>query len=266
MAASFKPILYRVFLFVLGTIIVVPQAVAADVNAKANYIVSLRGVNIATVGVAFKDNGDKYSVNISGDVAGLASLVAAGTATLASYGTSSNAQLLSDQFELETIANEQSFRVRFQANKGNVTSTQVIPALTQNENRVPVTAAHRRNINDPIAAFFLKSDGLDPKMCNRTLEIYTGVERYDIRLKFAKNQTATSKATGYQGPVMLCTMRYKPISGHFSNSDTTNYMKSNQRFLIWYAPLENSGYLIPYRILVGTAFGDLSMVLTRLNN
>lgn len=266
MAASFNRKLYRVLLFVFGAILLAPQAFAADVNAKANYIVSLRGVNIATVGVAFKDNGDKYSVNISGDVAGLASLVAAGTATLASYGTSSKGDLQSDQFELETIANEQSFRVRFQANKGNVTSTQVIPALTQNENRVPVAAAHRRNINDPIAAFFLKSNGLDPAVCNRTLEIYTGVERYDIHLKFAKNQTATSKATGYQGPVMLCTMRYKPISGHFSNSDTTNYMKSNQRFLIWYAPLENSDYLIPYRILVGTAFGDLSMVLTRLNN
>lgn len=265
MAAPFTKSLIRSF-FVFATLLCAPLgALASSLNANANYVVTLRGVNISTVSVAFKDNGQNYSVNILGDVSGLASLVAAGTARLASSGKSSGSQLQSNRFELETIANGQSFNVMFQATNGDVTSSQVVPPLSQNQNRVPITGKHRKDINDPIASFFLKADRLDPKICDRKLEVYTGVERYDIDLKFAKEQNATSKATGYQGPVILCTMRYKPISGHFTNSDTTNYMQSNQRFLIWYAPLGQSGYVIPYRVLVGTAFGDLSMVLTRLN-
>ena len=265
MAASFSTSFNRIIFVLVAIFSASYSALAADLNANANYVVTLRGVNISTVGVAFKDDGQKYRVDISADVAGLAALVAAGTASLSSTGSSTASQLQSDRFELETIANGQSFNVRFQADNGNVTSSQVLPPLTQNENRVPITAKHRQNINDPVASFFLKANRLSPDVCNQSFEVYTGVERYDIDLKFAKEQTATSKATGYQGPVMLCTMRYKPISGHFTNSDTTSYMQSNQRFLIWYAPLGDSGYMIPYRVLVGTAFGDLSMVLTRLN-
>jgi hypothetical protein len=265
-AASFYTPFIRTICITLAIFWAPYNAIAAVLDANATYIVTLRGVNIAIVGVSFKDNGQNYSVNISGDVSGLASLIAAGTARLSSSGNSSAGQLQSNRFELETIANKQSFNVRFEAQDGNVTSEQVAPPLSQNKNRVPIVASHRRAINDPIAAFLLKADRLEPEICNRSLNIYTGVERYDIELKFAKEQTAKSKATGYQGPVMLCTMRYKPISGHFSNSDTTTYMQSNQRFLIWYAPLKQSGYLIPYRILVGTAFGDISMVLTRLND
>jgi len=265
-AAPYFSIRFRSVLVAFALICSPISAIAANLNASANYVVTLRGVNIATAAVSFKDNGENYSVNISGDVSGLASLVAAGTAKLNSYGNSSSAQLQSDRFELETVANEQSFRVQFQAINGNVTSTQIVPKLSQNENRVPVKNNHRHNINGPIASFFIKANKLSPEICNRKLEVYTGVERYNIDLKFAKAQTATSKSTGYQGPVMLCTMRYTPVSGHFTNSETTKYMKSNQRFLIWYAPLGQSGYMIPYRILVGTAFGDLSMVLTRLNH
>ena len=241
------------------------QSFAASFSADARYVVTLRGANIAEVGVSFSDNGKSYNVDINGDVAGLASLVAAGTAKLSSSGTSTGTQLQSKKFSIETRSNGDRFNVSFQANGGNVSSFQIFPPLSENKNRVPVAAKHRNGINDPVAAFLIKADSLAPEICNRTLSVFTGIERYDIDLSFAENQTATSKRTGYQGPVVLCRMKYRPISGHFTNSDTTNYMKSNQRFLVWYAPLGDTGYAIPYRVLIGTAFGDLSMVLTRLN-
>ncbi|MGJ8528943.1 DUF3108 domain-containing protein [Maritalea sp.] len=265
MAALPSQRLFRTLLTLFVFAMLPTNGFAASLNTQARYVVTLRGVNIAEVGVNFKDDGQNYTANIDGDVSGLASLVSAGTAKLTSSGTSNGKQLQSNQFLLETKTSTDTFTVRFQANNANVTSTQVVPPLSQNQNRVPVVSKHRRKINDPIAAFLVKADTLNPDVCNRSFKVYTGVERYDLDLKFAEKQTATSKRTGYQGPVMLCTMRYKPISGHFTNSDTTNYMKSNQRFLIWYAPLGQSGYMIPYRVLVGTAFGDLSMVLTRLN-
>lgn len=238
---------------------------AAAFEADANYVVTLRGVNIAQVSVDFDHNGQSYAVNIDGLVSGLASLVAAGTADLNSKGKIESGGLQSEQFLLSTAANNETFEVKFQAQNSNVTSFQVIPELTDNVNRVPVTSGHRKGVNDPVAAFLIKADSLSPAICNREMDIYTGIERFDIEMSFAENQTATSQRTGYQGPVVLCKLRYKPISGHFSDSASTTYMKNNQRFLMWFAPLKNTGYAIPYRVLIGTAFGDLSMVLTRLN-
>lgn len=240
-------------------------ATAQDISSNARYVVTMRGTNIAEIGIDFKTSGNSYTIDIDGDVSGLASLVAAGTANIESSGKVNGKGLVSEKFALETRTNGDRFKVSFEARNADVTSFHVFPPLTENKNRVPVIAKHRSGINDPVAAFLIKADTLSPEICNRTVEIFTGIERYDIDMSFAENQTATSTRTGYQGPVVLCRMSYRPISGHFTNSDTTNYMRTNQRFLIWYAPMGDTGYAIPYRILIGTAFGDLSMVLTRLN-
>ncbi|WP_027836053.1 DUF3108 domain-containing protein [Maritalea myrionectae] len=234
-------------------------------DATANYVVTLRGVNIAQVAVDFDNNGQNYAVDIDGVVSGLASLVAAGTANLDSKGSLNGGDLQAEQFQLATEANNELFKVQFRAQGAKVNSFQVIPELTDNVNRVPVKQSQLTNINDPVAAFLIKADSLSPAICNRQMRIFTGIERFDINMSFAENQTATSQRTGYQGPVVLCKLKYNPVSGHFSDSASTTYMKNNQRFLMWFAPLKDTGYVIPYRVLVGTAFGDLSMVLTRLS-
>ena len=35
--------------------------------------------------------------------------------------------------------------------------------------------------------------------------------------------------------------------------------------LVWYMPLRDAGFFIPYRVLVDSSFGDISMVLVGLN-
>ena len=42
-------------------------------------------------------------------------------------------------------------------------------------------------------------------------------------------------------------------------------LAQSDRILIWYAPLRDTGYFIPYRVLLTTSMGDLSLVLTALN-
>ena len=83
-------------------------------------------------------------------------------------------------------------------------------------------------------------------------------------MSFVSDDEATSPRTGYQGPVMLCNIRYTPISGHFTTSEMTTFLAESDRILVWYAPLGETGYFIPYRMLVTTTMGDLSMVLTQM--
>ncbi len=47
----------------------------------------------------------------------------------------------------------------------------------------------------------------------------------------ARNDVATSKRTGYQGPVVLCAIKYKPISGHYTTSEITNSLAQDDRIL-----------------------------------
>ena len=147
---------------------------------------------------------------------------------------------------------------------GNVAAFVVTPPIVNNIDRVPLERKQLNGVNDMLAAFLLRGPALDRSLCDYRAHVFTGIERFDLNFRFAKNDVATSPRTGYQGPVVLCNIKYVPISGHYTTSEITNSLAEDDRILIWYAPLRDSGYFIPYRVLLTTSMGDLSMVLTAL--
>ena len=238
-------------------------AFAADVAASASYVVTLGGINVAAVTVDLTDDGRNYSLDLSANVAGLGSLVASGTASATSTGRASSPVLAASEFDLKTRANGEDFTVDVSYDGGNVSAFQVDPPLIDYD-RVPIERSHLRGVTDAMAAFVIKGGTLDKSLCRRDVRVFTGVERFNIAMTFAAEDDATSPRTGYQGPVILCNIGYTPISGHFTSSEMTQYLADSDRILIWYAPLGETGYFIPYRMLLTTQMGDLSMVLTQM--
>ena len=237
--------------------------IAAEVDATASYVLTLGGINIAAMKVELGDDGSRYSLDLSANVAGLGTLVASGTAKASSVGRSTGPSLVADEFNLETRANGESFNVDVTFAGRDVSAFKVEPPILDNYERVPLERRHLTGVGDFLSAFVLKGS-LDKSLCQRQAKVFTGVERFNIAMSYAGDDEATSPRTGYQGPVVLCTVDYDPVSGHFTNSDITNYLADSDRIIIWYAPLGESGYFIPYRVLLGTNMGDLSMVLTGL--
>ena len=260
----FRAIFAFVIFFLVSLPFLVISAQAAPANANARYIVSLGGINVAKVKINFKDNNKNYELDLSANISGVGSLVASGSATANSSGTSNNNSLRPNKLNITTQAKSDRFAVAVQYKGGNASGFQVMPPLVNDIGRVAIERKDLRNVTDPLGAFILKASSFDEKLCRQKLNIFSGLERFDIKMKFVEAQMATSKKTAYQGPVILCSLRYVPISGHYENSEITKYLAKSKRFLIWYAPMGNSGHYIPYRILIGTSAGDLSMVLTGL--
>jgi len=241
-------------------------ASAAEVFARAGYLLSLGGINIATADVTFKDTGSQYDLKLEAQVTGLANLVATGTAEVEASGTSGGPALQSRQFDVLTRANGEDFRVAVSFDHGDATGFKVTPPLTDNVNRVPIERAQLAGVGDMLSAFVLKAPGLGPELCNHTFHIFTGVERFDLVMSYIRPDRATSLRTAYQGPVVQCRLHYVPISGHFTTSPTTNYLAHSDQLYLWYAPMGETGYYLPYRVLIATTVGDLSLVLTRLED
>lgn len=241
-------------------------SLAAPVEARASYVLTLGGINVATLDVDLSDDGRRYTLDMNAKVAGLGSLVSSGTAKVVASGSSSGPALVSSEFDLETRANGEVFTVDVSYAGNAVSAFKVEPPVFESYDRVPVERGHLRGVGDFLSAFVLKGKNLDKGLCQRQFKIFTGVERFDIAMSFVRNDEATSPRTGYQGPVVSCSLDYRPISGHYTSSEITNYLADTSRILVWYAPLGESGYFIPYRVLLGTSMGDLSMVLvgTRL--
>lgn len=249
----------------LGLGLTALPAHAAPLSATAEYTVTMGGTQVATVEVDLKDDGATYSLDASARITGLARLVASGSAKLQSSGASTSSGLRSQRFDLLTRASGDDFTVAITYASGDVASFKVNPPIVNNIDRVAIERKQLvGNINDMAAAFILKGGKLDAGLCDRQMQIFTGVERFNLKLSYAKDDTATSKRTGYQGPVVLCSVRYTPVSGHYTSSEVTRDLVDKERILIWYAPLAAAGYFIPYRALVTTESGDLSVVLTAL--
>lgn len=234
---------------------------AQEVDARASYVLTLGGVNIAMMDVKLTDTGSRYALDLSANVAGMGAVVASGTASAHASGSSANG-LVSQSFGLKTRANGETFDVDVSFAGGEVSAFKVEPPITDTYDRVPLERRHLTGVGDFLSAFVVKGGALDKALCQRKLSIFTGVERFNIAMSYAGEDEATSPRTGYQGPVVVCSLDYQPISGHFTESEITNYLADKSRILMWYAPLGQTGYFVPYRVLLGTNMGDLSMVLT----
>jgi hypothetical protein len=248
----------------LAALLFALPAAAAELRATATYGVTLGGTAIANVTIKLNDSGEKYAMALDARITGLAQLVASGTAKVVSAGLSTGAGLVSQKFDLLTRASGEDFTVEVEYAGKDVTAFIVNPPIVNNIDRVALERKHLRGVNDMMAAFVVRNGGLDSGVCNRQLQIFTGVERFNLTMRFTRDDAATSKRTGYQGPLVLCSVKYTPVSGHYTTSEITNYLAASNRILVWYAPLKTPGYYIPYRAILSTSAGDLSIVLNSL--
>ena len=253
----------RLAAFALALLVV--PASAAELAARAEYMVTMGGTHVANARVNLNDNGSIYSLVLDAKITGLAQLVASGTAKATSSGSSGANGLRAQKFDILTRAGGEAFTSAVTYAGGTVDTFKVAPPIVNNIDRVAIERKHLVTANDMLAPFVLKGPALDKQLCDRQMPIFTGVERFNLSLKYVKADTATSKRTGYQGPRVLCSVQYPPISGHYPNNEVTTYLAKNERILIWFAPLKTPGYYIPYRALITTEAGDLSVVLTDLS-
>jgi hypothetical protein len=246
----------------LLTLSVVP-ALAAGVTATGTYGVTLGGTNVANIVVKLEDTGERYAMGLDARVIGFAQLVGSGVAKVESAGLSTGSGLVSEKFDFLTRSQGEQFTVEVAFAQRDVTTFIVDPPVTDLD-RVALERKHLRGVNDMMAAFVIKADRFSGEICDRNLQIFTGTERFNIAMRFAREDQATSRRTGYQGPLILCSLRYTPVSGHYTSSEITTDLAQSDRILVWYAPLGTPGYFIPYRTLLSTSAGNLSIVLTKL--
>jgi len=147
--------------------------------------------------------------------------------------------------------------VRMALRDGTVFYDKVQPPLPPRP-RVPLTQQDRRNVVDPVSALLMPIDGsgLKPAMCDRTLPVFEGTERFDITLSYLRTEQVTTPE-GYRGPVLVCRARYHAIAGHRPGAKQVTYMEHNKAIEAWLAPVPQMHLLVPWRVSVGTLIGNL---------
>ncbi|MBB5752453.1 DUF3108 domain-containing protein [Prosthecomicrobium pneumaticum] len=235
-------------------------------SVKATYVITINSIVIGRFTLASKFEGDDYDITVSGSTSGVSRLVSDGSGALQSSGRFNGDKPLPTTYVLETNESGRRTSVNMIMKAGTITRLSAEPPLADRPDRVPVTARDKTNILDPLSAFLVSyRKGRETRACNRSIPVFDGWQRFDIKLFYkATRDVRSASEDGYSGPVIVCGARYVPVAGHRPSREAVEYMARNTAMEVWYAPVEELGVMFPYRFQIGTKLGELAMHSSKL--
>lgn len=250
--------LLSVLVFAAATV----DAWLGDLNAQgrldARYSVTLAGLPVGRGSWTIDVGDDQYSSTADGATAGLMRIFTSGRGHSTVRGTISASQPPSSNYASSIYTDTKYDEVRMVISAGVVKEFSAEPPNTPNPTRVPLTDTHRRGVSDPMTASMVRVSGtgdtVAPQACQRTLSIFDGRMRYDLQLGFKRFETVNSE-TGYQGPVVVCAVHFRPLAGHVPERYALRYLMDTRDIELWLAPIAGTRIVVPYRISIPTPVG-----------
>jgi Protein of unknown function (DUF3108) len=229
----------------------------AQGKLEAHYTASLAGIPLGKGVWVLDVVDDQYTATANGKTTGILQVFSGGRGSVAGRGTV-NGKPVSSSYVATLVSDKKSDRVQMAVSGGNVKEYSAMPPWPPVADRVPVTEAHRRGIVDPMSAWLVpvagNGDPVRPDACRRTLAVFDGRGRFDLALSFKRMDRVRSDR-GYEGPVVVCAVRYRPISGHRPNRAAVKYLMEQRDIEVALAPVAGTRILVPYRISVPTVLG-----------
>lgn len=254
------PRLGLLVLFGGGSLLALPAAPASAEAAKleARYVATLAGISVGRGAWVVEITDDMFSAAASGTTAGMMRVFSSGQGTSAARGSIVSGRFVPNAYASNVSADKRTDDVRMAMVSGIVRETAVKPPPFPDPDRVPLTDAHRRNVIDPMTASLVRAPGVgDPlgaESCARSVPIFDGRIRYDLRSAF-KRMDKVKADTGYEGTALVCSIYFEPIAGHIPDRAAIKYLREQRDMEVWLAPIAGTRVLVPFRIDIPTPVG-----------
>jgi Protein of unknown function (DUF3108) len=231
---------------------------AAQGRLEAEYTASLAGIPIGRGNWVIEISEDQFTAVASGGTLGILRFFTPGRGVGSSQGIVSAGQPVPTSY-VSTLTNDTRVDdVRIMFSGGNVKDFTVEPPVGPNPNRIPVSDADRRNVLDPITSTLDpvsgSGDPVSPQACARRTSVFDGRLRFDLHSEF-KRMDVVKAEKGYQGPVVVCAVYFKPISGYVPDRYAIRFLAAVRDAEVWMAPIAGTRVLVPFRFSLPTPVG-----------
>jgi len=248
-------------------------ASAHAATLKSRYDISIAGYKIGESSVTAEVTDTAYTLSGEGKASGLSRLITDARGTATASGRMANDRPVPASFGYTYREGDDSSRLDMAIRGNTVTGLTVEPEPEQKDpepDRVVLTDAHKRGITDPVSALVWQVKApAGSHSCDRTVPIFDGEQRYDVRLTYKRRDRFDGGSKAYQGPVIVCRIDYTPVAGHREGKREIRELKENSRMEVWLAPLPDPGsdsvFLVPVDIRIPTRFGLLQIAMDRLS-
>jgi hypothetical protein len=230
---------------------------AAQAKLDATYSATLLGLPIGHISWTVELRNNRFTSAATGGISGLLRLLSDGHGNVSAHGRLAAGDPVASNFALTLIAGKWSDEVRILFH-GNKAQEYVAAKPKPDADLVPITDANRTGVIDPMTALLVPVSGTGatavPAACERTIPIFDGHTRYNLRLSFKRVDKVKSE-TGYQGPVVVCSVKFFPLAGYDPKHFLITYLASQHDIEIWLAPVTGTRLMVPYRMSMPTPFG-----------
>ena len=226
-------------------------------NLDASYTISFARIRVGDITATVVFGPSEYAMSARGRAGGLMKALIDGEASFTTRGTITDGHPVPTNFTSKIVSNAQTSDVTMVLDEGSVKELAATPLSSSG--RVPVTEANRQGIVDPLTAMLFTAaatGALSQEACWRTLPIFDGHQRYDLKLAFKRIDKVTADK-GYAGPVVVCSLHYEPIVGHIASNALVKYLSEGREMEIALAPVAGTRLLAPFRLSVVSMLANL---------
>jgi hypothetical protein len=249
---------WRTILCLSLALLAAPVTAHAQGRLEAHYSASLAGLPIGK-GSWVIDIGDgHYTAAASGATTGLIKVFVGGSGRGAAQGTMANGKSVASNYSATIKAGKHAEEIRMTVAAGAVKEFKVEPPEDPNPKRIPVTDEQRHGVLDPMTASLAVVPGtgevVSPQVCSRTLSVFDGKMRYDLKLAYKRTEQVKAEK-GYSGPAVVCSVVFSPVAGFIPTRAAIKYLAKRDDIEVWMAPIAGTRVMVPFRAQVQTPFG-----------
>lgn len=227
---------------------------------RTEYEISMFGLSIARSAIETIVKGANYGVNGRFKTSGIARIFDDTDGTVYVGGSSSQGKVMPSAFDLAYKHGRKNKSTMIRFADGKVIASENEPPVKKRDPWVESGPNDLVNVSDPLSALMIPTN--DPKaVCNRTLQVFDGQTRADLKLSFNGTESFTTK--GFTGESVICSAKFVPISGYQKGKKAIDYLANRSKITISFASLGHSGIYAPVVARIGTQLGTLKIEATR---
>jgi Protein of unknown function (DUF3108) len=175
---------------ILFVAIVGSRCANAQAKLDAYYTAILLGLPIGHISWTVDLKESRFSSVATGSIAGFLRLFLDAQGSVAAQGRLSNGNPVPSKFELKLLAGKWSDEVGIVFSRNRAKETVLPAAASPSADYVPIKDADRTGASDPMTALLVYVPGSGvttvPQACERTVAIFDGHTRYNLRLAFER--------------------------------------------------------------------------------
>jgi hypothetical protein len=227
---------------------------------EADYSVTLYGLPVAKARFVSSFEGNDFRIDGALSSSGVGRLFDSTRGTTSVSGTIGRDGLVPRSYVVEYSSNRKRHRTAISFSGDRVESAVNEPQPKRGgPDWIAVPQQELRAVLDPITSTLVRADGPE-RVCNRTVRIFDGEMRADLRLV----HVSTGQLDGFAGAAVTCRAEFVPVAGYRKGRRQIEYLANRSRMTVTLAPLGDTGIYSPVEASVGTQVGTVRVRAERI--